>query len=384
MKMAIFPTVILSCYGLTHIYLWRRLQVVLALGVKTATATALLMLTLMLSPILGSFMLKQGWVESGWVLGNVGFYWLGLYFIIFCLEMLILILAFIQARIGKLAKSAGWRNQRATLYTTIATAVLINIYGYFEAGQVEINRLEMSNPAMAQGADPVTLVQISDVHYGLNMTRKRHTKLVNMVKELQPDIIVATGDFIDRGAERLAAYMDDWQALKPRLGKFAVSGNHEAIVGMESSALLYRRCGFRMLEGEYVDLAAIRLIGIDDPRTGYGGKVAFDPDELPEFEGATILLYHRPIWPEALSGHFDLALSGHTHGGQMFPFGYLVKLVHGEISGLHPTPWGGWRYLNLGAGTWGPPVRILAPPEIMLLSMVHGVEKSVTFKGAGQ
>ncbi|MBF0359082.1 MAG: metallophosphoesterase [Magnetococcales bacterium] len=261
----------------------------------------------------------------------------------------------------------------------LLAAVIFNIYGFYEASEIEITRLKISNPDMAQNAAPIRIVQVSDLHYGLTMLNSRHQNILKQVQALNPDMIISTGDFLDRGSENSLEHMLAWQTLQPRLGKYAVTGNHEAIANLPRSLKLLKTAGFKVLRGELEDFSSFRLIGLDDPRTGESDKLNFIIDELKDRTGISILLHHRPGWPKKFNGLFDLVLSGHTHGGQIFPFAALVYFTHGNLSGLYPTEWGGASYVNRGTGTWGPPVRILSPPEITLFVMQHGETKQIGY-----
>ena len=336
---------------------------------------------LMLNPFIGGLLLKSGWVEVGQFLSRLGFYWLGIFFVIFCVNVTLITLAFIQGIARRLNRSALWIDSRGIFLVGIVAAICINFYGFFEANRIGVTQLDLVNPDMSPLSNPVRIVQISDVHYGLTMLPFRHQNLLKKVSALNPDIIVSTGDFLDHGAEYLGEYMDAWQALQPRLGKYAVIGNHEVLAGFRSSLKLLGRAGFRVLSGEWVDFGNFRLVGLDDPRTGLSENLHFSPDDLASKPGVSILLNHRPGWPLQLEKRFDLALAGHTHGGQIFPFGLLVYFTHGILSGLEGTPWGGWNYISRGVGTWGPPVRLLASPEITLLVMRYGKKKHLKLAG---
>ena len=340
-------------------------------------ALFILLLIFITSPFFGGWLLKSEWFEVGRIFSNLGFYWLGFFFVFSSISALLIFSAYLQGVTSERRKSALWIYSRKTLITTLALAFSLNIYGFFEASNIGVTRLNLANPEMPKNAAPIRIVQISDAHYSLTMLPSQHKRMLELVRSLNPDIIVATGDFLDRGAGHVGKYMDLWRLLQPRLGKYAVLGNHEAIAGLSQSLALLNRSGFKVLRGELVDFGSFRLAGIDDPFINKSDNLHFSPENLKGTRGLSILLTHRPGWQPQLDGRFDLALSGHTHGGQIFPFGFVVQFIHGSPSGLGVTSWGGWSYNSRGAGTWGPPIRILAAPEVTLLVMHPGKKKQI-------
>lgn len=382
--MSLFIVLVLSIYALSHLFLWLRCKRVFSLGKGKRLALLLLLALFMLSPFLGRTLLSLGWMLEGQVISWLGYAWIGVFFAIFSLDGTLLILALLHTMGRKFTRKKGkpaeWIHKPGLLLTTLVVALCINLYGYIEASNIGVTRLDLVNPHMAPHAEPIRIIQVSDVHYGMTMLPSRHQKLIETVSSLHPHMIVSTGDFLDHGAIHSASYMDAWRALKPPMGKYAITGNHEVIAGLAISLKLLERAGFQLLRGEMRKFAGLNVIGLDDARTGISEDLHFSPEELDHQPGFTLLLNHRPGWPVVMEKRFDLALAGHTHGGQIFPFGMLVYLSHGILSGLHPTAWGGWHYISRGAGTWGPPVRILAKPEITLMVMHPGTTKEITLK----
>ncbi|PIW00198.1 MAG: metallophosphoesterase, partial [Deltaproteobacteria bacterium CG17_big_fil_post_rev_8_21_14_2_50_51_6] len=133
-----------------------------------------------------------------------------------------------------------------------------------------------------------------------------------------------------------------------------------------------RDAGFKVLRDEALTLPGlINIAGVDDPAGGRKNLEEHEKEILSSLPGETftLLLKHRPHVGPGSDRLFDLQLSGHTHKGQIFPFGLLVKLVHGRISGLHRLDSGSLLYISRGSGTWGPPFRILSPPEVTVINI---------------
>jgi predicted MPP superfamily phosphohydrolase len=216
------------------------------------------------------------------------------------------------------------------------------------------------------------IVQVSDLHIGLVIQKKRLQRLLARVNELHPDVIVSTGDLVDAPIRHSQACLEILQGLRAPQGRFAVLGNHEVDAGLAHAVAFTQAAGFRLLRQETVSVPGwFAISGVDDPATGQGRHA------WPSLEDKTlfsILLKHRPV-PESESGHFDLQLSGHVHHGQIFPFGLLFRLFHPYYAGLYRLD-RFFLYVSRGTGTWGPPVRFLAPPEITLIEVGAAPGKS--------
>ncbi|MFA6464649.1 MAG: hypothetical protein WCT30_02770, partial [Desulfurivibrionaceae bacterium] len=172
---------------------------------------------------------------------------------------------------------------------------------------------------------------------------------------------------LSKEVELLAAY-------NPRLGKFAITGNHEFYAGLQEALDFTRESGFTLLRQQRVTVGGINIVGVDDPtvKASDHEPVVSEHEFLaaqPK-ENFTLLLKHRPDIDPNSVGLFDLQLSGHTHKGQIFPFNLLTWFFYphraGELTRLHS----GFLYLSRGTGTWGPPIRFLAPPEVTIIDLV--------------
>jgi predicted MPP superfamily phosphohydrolase len=202
---------------------------------------------------------------------------------------------------------------------------------------------------------------------------------MGIVREAEPDFFFMVGDLVDgemSGRDREAELLRSHGA---KYGAFAVTGNHEFYAGVEQAVNFMRRAGFSVIRDGRVDAAGVVLIGLDDPAKGgrnfYAAEVL--PDDLdfsrPAADSLVLLLKHRPQVVEDTEGKFDLQLSGHTHGGQIWPFGYIVSWANESVQGLSRKG-GGAVYVSNGAGFWGPPLRFLAPPEVVVIDIVRGAE----------
>lgn len=246
-------------------------------------------------------------------------------------------------------------------------------WGYLVArGKPRVERVAFPVPNLSRDLEGLKIVQITDVHIGPTLGRRFMERVVAQVNDLHPDIIAITGDLVDGDAKSLAAEVAPISQLRAPLGTFFVTGNHEYYHGPKAWATEVARNGITVLHNDHRVLqrgaGQLVLAGVSDHD---GGR--FHPSHAPRpdlaFQGAPsglprILLAHQPRTAR-LAGDCEvtLQLSGHTHGGQMFPFMYFVKLQQPVVRGLHVIA-GVPVYTSQGTGYWGPPFRIGTNPEI--------------------
>jgi len=199
-------------------------------------------------------------------------------------------------------------------------------------------------------------------------------KIAKIVAEFRPDIVVNTGDFLDRGIREPEKIVKIFRDLEAPLGKYAVYGNHEYYVGRDRSKKFVEAAGFMMLKNRIWPVTNyFSVIGFDD-RTAerFGISSKYDEASLLKTiskEKFSLVLKHQPLFDKESVGHFDLQLSGHTHAGQIFPFTLFVKLAYHYLKGYYSIGKGSFIHVNRGTGTWGPPIRLFAPPEVTLIQV---------------
>jgi predicted MPP superfamily phosphohydrolase len=226
---------------------------------------------------------------------------------------------------------------------------------------------------LPRALDGFTIVQLTDIHVGGTIGRSFIEELVDRTNAIGADMIVLTGDFVDGSVDELRAAVEPFAKLRAPHGVFFVTGNHEYYAGAESWIAHFSSLGIRVLRNERVAItrgdASFDLAGVDD----YGGR-SFLPGHGPDLKRAltgrdparaVVLLAHQPRQVHDASQHdVDLQLSGHTHGGQVWPWHYLVSLQQGGLVAGRYQIGGTQLYVSRGAGYWGPPVRVGAPAEI--------------------
>jgi len=266
-------------------------------------------------------------------------------------------------------------------YTVLLLALLAVLLGLYNSRRVaRIVRVDVPLPGLPDALEGCTIAQLSDIHVGPTIKRGYVRRIVNRTNALRPDIIAITGDLIDGSVERLRDDVAPLAGLQARHGVFAVTGNHEYYSGADAWVAEFRRIGLDVLMNEHRilahDGATLVLAGVTDfGAAAFDRRQASDPETAlrgsPEDVGARILLAHQPrSAPAAARAGFDLQLSGHTHGGQFWPWRYFVPLQQPFVSGLHDQD-GMAVYVSQGTGYWGPPMRIGAKSEITLIRLVR-------------
>lgn len=260
-----------------------------------------------------------------------------------------------------------------------ALALGASALGFFNAVRVPaLRHVGIALDDLPGAFDGFAIVQISDLHVGPTIRRKFVERVVAAANAARPDLVVITGDVVDGSVDALREHTAPLAGLQARHGVLLVTGNHEYYAGAPAWIAEFRRLGIDVLLNEHRVLrhgdAALVVAGVTDFAAHH-----FDPaqrsDPVRALEGAPaqarprILLAHQPrSAPAAAAAGFDLQLSGHTHGGQFLPWGWLVPLQQPFVAGLHRQ--GRMQvYVSRGTGYWGPPKRLGAPSEITRISL---------------
>lgn len=240
-------------------------------------------------------------------------------------------------------------------------------------GEVEVKEVGVTLERLPRQLDGLTLAQLTDIHVGPTIGRRFMDAIVEKTNRIRPDAIMITGDLVDGSVEELREHVAPLAALKARYGVFFVTGNHEYYSGVEPWLRELERLGIHVLRDEHVVLgdpgASIDLAGISDLSTATyavpNGKALRRALSLGDPDRELVLLAHqpKPIVSAAEAG-VGLQLSGHTHGGQLWPFSAVVALSQPYLAGLHRHGDRSQIYVSRGTGYWGPPMRLFAPSEI--------------------
>ncbi len=256
------------------------------------------------------------------------------------------------------------------------TAAGVTGYGVRTAlGPPQLDRVQIPLAKLPRAMDGVRIALVSDIHLGPLVGRTHTERIVAKINSLDPDVVAVVGDLVDGTVAELGPAAAPLRGLRARHGSFFVTGNHEYYSGHEEWIDEVARLGLRPLRNERLPIPArggvFDLAGVNDVT----GETAGDPPDFAKtLDGrdpsrAVVLLAHQPVQArEAARYGVDLQLSGHTHGGQMVPFNLLVGLQQPVVSGLGTVD-GVPVYVTNGAGFWGPPVRVGAPPQVTLVEL---------------
>jgi len=380
----LFLITFLSLYGGMHAYSYARLLDAFRPNPAATAVLAAWMILMVVAPILVRLAERAGLERGAFLLAWPGYTWMGINFL------------FVSAH---LAWDAAWLTVRlwnrfwgtavplpntetGACTAALAFAALAGVHAFFEARRIRTDHVTVATAKLPPSAGRIRLVQISDVHIGLLFRESRLRGILAAIHAAGPHILVSTGDLVDGRLSR-----EDVISHQNRLadmlasvaapgGKFAVTGNHEFYAGLNQALSFTRTAGFTVLRNQAVPLPnGITVCGIDDPAVSHNETASTPLSEQALLESVPgnrfcLLLKHRPTVPAASDGRFDLQLSGHVHKGQIFPFNLLVRLLFPIPCGTTATPKNSLIHVSRGSGTWGPPLRFLAPPEVTVIDII--------------
>jgi uncharacterized protein len=268
-----------------------------------------------------------------------------------------------------------WRiPYRRFLLVVLSGCVVLTAWGLREASDIRLKAVRLQSSRLPPGSGPVKILQLSDLHLGLHVREAKLFRVLNIIRKARPDILVVTGDLLDSAAPHVQKLVSQLSYIQPPGGKFAVIGNHELYAGLPESIRLLEEAGFVVLRGQRAAVkaqgAVLMVAGVDYRQHAGVSDATFDDESraLPAkaHDYFTLLLKHEPAVDPKSAGRFDLQLSGHTHNGQVFPCGLLIRKLYPRMQGYFQVSQESLLYVSPGIGTWGPPIRILARPEVTL------------------
>lgn len=379
LRITLFISIYLAVYGGLHLYLYRRLRRAFALSQRQRRAVIAVLLLMVCGPLLSRGLEGLGWLWMTQVVAVLVYSWMGWLFLAVSLLFLIDLLRLLGwllrcvARLPLPAVVVAWRQ---VFIGVVLLSVVASLYGAYAAREIRVERVVLPTSKLPVGIDSYRLVQLSDVHLGVMTDVVWVQRIVATVNDLHPDLIVTTGDVIDSNVPSALPFQRQLAMLLAPDGKYGVAGNHEFFAGIDKAVSYMRETGFVMLRGERAVVRPwLQLLGVDDREGRYSGagEVDHEPALVAAHDPAalTLLLKHQPVVRAESIGKFDLQLAGHVHQGQIFPFRLLTWLAYPIAMGLSDLGQGSQIYVTRGVGTWGPPMRLLAPPEITVLEFVR-------------
>jgi len=367
-------------YGSMHAYAFLKARNALAFGSATSLAVLSALALLLCAPILTYSLGRHGHEGAARAAAYTGYLWMGFLFFLTCLNLsadLLRLPLRATGRGGATGIAAAFLTDRSVFFLTIGLSAALSAYAVVEASGIEVVRTRIVTDRLPPSVSSVRIAQISDLHLGLVHRHGKAIEVARIVARERPDVFVSTGDLVDGQLDGVEGLAEILRGIPAPKGKFAVLGNHEYYAGVERAIAFTERAGFTLLRGGVSTIDdAVRIAGVDDPAGARFGRGAGPPEADVLGNRAdgrfTILLKHRPALDPASAGKFDLQLSGHTHHGQIFPFRLLTRIAYPLLAGDHTAPGGGILHVSRGTGTWGPPMRFLAPPEITIVEIVRG------------
>ena len=367
-------------YGGFHFYFFLKVRAAFAPGAAGQAILVALLIIGLMTPFIVRASERYGFEALARLLSWAGYLWMALLLLFFSASVLFEFYRFLAHLAGLAFRTdvgAFLPSARMLFLVPAAAALGMVLYGVFEARCIQSESLAIHSAKIPKEAGRIRIVQISDVHVGVLVRGDYLADILRKVREAAPDLVVSTGDLVDGQGNDLSDAAAQLREIRPRYGKFAVTGNHEFYAGIDEAMEFTENAGFTALRGGVATVAgAIDLVGVDDPginRLGFQGRPS-DREILSRAGGGrfTILLKHQPLVEKDALGAFDLQLSGHTHKGQIFPFSLITRLVFPFHAGNYRLTGGALLHVSRGTGTWGPPVRFLAPPEITIIDLIPG------------
>jgi len=380
--MSLILVVFFLLYSLIHLYVYMKARHAYRFGIKTGILFVAFMTIMIFAPIIVRMSEKAGYEHFAGVMAYTGYTWMAALFLFFSFSLCIdfcRICMYVAGRIFKKKLSPALHVYKCFFVAPLVCSLSVVAYGYYEAGQIKTEHVIVKTDKIPKETGSLKIVQISDVHLGLIIKKSSLEKITAEIRKINPDILVSTGDIVDGQINHLGELIDPLKTINPPYGKFAVTGNHEFYAGIETSLDFMKKAGFDVLRGRSVLAGGIiNIAGVDDIVRIPHNHVEISENAL--LSGVqkglfTILLKHKPVIDPAAIDLFDLQLSGHTHKGQIFPFNFITKLFFPMQNGYFKLSNVSSLYVNRGLGTWGPPIRFLAPPEITVIELVYTSSK---------
>ena len=388
LSFAIFFSVTLLVVGGMHYYIWTRLVRDTAVGEPWRRLLTIGIVAAAVAVPISFFLMRAraGALTDGFVFGAM--LWMGLAFFLLSTLVVVDILRLASSGVGALTdwlrhspETPANPERRLLVARAVAGGAVLAAGGAAAfsvssaLGDPQIHEVPVRLARLPRQLSGLSIAQITDLHIGRTIGEAEVRRVVAATNALRPDIIALTGDLVDGSVRTLEAAVAPLAALSARYGVYFVTGNHEYYSGASAWVEHLRKLGVRVLRNERVVIgdrgASIDLAGIDDWRSagmvpGHGPDLAAaiagrDPDR------SLVLLAHQPRGVEAAAqAGVELQVSGHTHGGQIFPFTLATALVYPYLHGLYQVADGNGSqiFVSRGTGFWGPPMRLGSPPEI--------------------
>jgi len=369
-QFAIIFFIILCIYAAVHFYLYNRVCLAVAPSPEAKRYIFGAIIVLAVS-FVGGMLLERAFSSTlSGIVFRIGVWWLP--FLLYAL------LAIVAVDVLRLCNYFFHFLPQFSLQTTrifaAGVAIVITgivILGHINATRTQIITIPLRIHKSVAGAKHIRIAMASDIHFGTIINRSWEEKLVRLLQEQNPDLIVLCGDIVDSDIAPVIRHKigDHLQTLTPPLGVYAVFGNHEYIGGIEKTRAYFKEINLPVLTDSVVELPnGIQLVGRND-RSSHKQRPLDSLMQTIDHTKPIIVLNHQPFdLNEAVAQQVDLHLSGHTHAGQLFPFNLITNALF-ELSRGYLQKGNSHFYVSSGLGTWGPNVRVGNRPEIVVFEV---------------
>jgi predicted MPP superfamily phosphohydrolase len=368
MRFLVFFSIVMGIWLVFHLYVgWRLWGLPVFASPKSHRVLLLGLAALYFSYPLGRILYHHGWPRLGTAIEYGGGLWMGtLVLLLTTLGIVDLVTLF-----GGVLKPWVMTLRAGAVGVALILAVVAWVGGYVRPRTVE---LEVELPGLPRSADGLVVAQLTDLHLGALIGERRLRSVIEQIDSMSPDLVVVTGDLVDGDAGTVETMVPALRTLTAPLGVYSILGNHEIYAGPERCRTLMRDSGFVVLDATAVEVAdGLWVVGIPDSGRGPGTDGldgALEESLYHVGEGAAVIfLQHAPVNEEATAAAgASLMLNGHTHGGQIWPFHYMVRRAYPHIAGVRKIN-GMTQVVSRGAGRWGAPMRLFAPSEIYRITL---------------
>ncbi|MFZ1081639.1 MAG: metallophosphoesterase [Candidatus Kryptoniota bacterium] len=365
---------ILTIYGLANYYICvRGLHALRPIGtVRAVYVVAFIFLAI--SYIASVFLERADIIVWGKPLSWIGSFWIGafVYFllIVAAIDLLRLINHFLPFFPAFITSNPA-RSAFTAAIVVISIVAVVLVYGFINAHIIRVRTFDITIAKEAGKRKTLNIVMASDIHLSSIIGRSRIKSIVEKINSLSPDLVLLPGDIVDGDLNPVIHQNlgESLRQIRAPLGVFAITGNHEYIGGVERACKYITDHGVKMLRDTsvFVD-ESFYIVGRED-RSARKRRPLKELMENVDTKYPVILMDHQPFHlDEAEANGIDLQLSGHTHHGQMWPFNYITDMVY-ELAYGYLVKGSTHIYVSSGVGTWGPPLRIGADPEIVDVRM---------------
>ena len=372
--MRLFLLIFTAVYTALHLIAFLRLKpIITARGpaLKLVLAFGAVMLLMPLAVGLFSRLGLEGLANA---LAWPAYLWMGLVVLLFTASVaswpLQLVLAWINSSFLRL----DWiQPARLMAWLVLIVSLTGLAYGYLEAGQITTEQVVMPTAKLPAGLKRLRLAVTSDLHLGRTSRLSNLEQVLKLVKRRKPDLWLDLGDMVDGPVDPKGPEVGLLASVDPPFGKYVVPGNHENYNRLDHALKVYRAAGFKpLLNRAQTVYGLLNLAGVSDLPKELRHLKTMETLNTVQNGLFTILMKHRPEVTPGSTGLMDLQLSGHTHRGQVWPFNYVVGLVHRYLDGMYPLADGAHILTSRGTGYWGPPIRLFSPPLVLFIDILPG------------